>query len=249
MSIVPPSNIINAMNEYVSYQAYDAVHGVQQIHTNEACYSAIRSEFSRYEITLIPKKSNPAIDEDLYFRWMNICRLYKILPEGCLFYKENKELKMKIPAKTYTRHEIYSALCCYRWISCNQRMIWHILQLQDTLKDVTFWQILHYCFSKYIDNVNHSFVNIGKCSYLDNKNLALTIACKEYFKDRNKLIRYDDSYLNNSISSFSLSFGCFRVKKGDIITNKYTKMYEIDATKEELTELFNKIESEHGNDC
>jgi len=206
---------------------------------------------------------------DEFFQWIEHCRKANIIAKGMTAYTDAQGIhRLIVPRGLYDRHQIYAAMCCFRWADCAPKMVFELL---ENLKkeDVPFWTALHYGLQGYWYNYNHSFVRIASRSasmYMSDapsQDLAHSLAAKFWYS----LSAEERVSRNpNSISSIcevdkvAIELGGelterFQVDRRDkqrpnlfieemktLLTPKWKPLYDLERpTKDELARLYKEI--------
>ena len=215
--IAIPSTVRKADLDYVSYCSVSS-DGSKAEHKDSPCYSSIMSSLTKVSVICRARPLGVPVDTDCFIAWMELCKKHRLVPRKAHFYSERKKNYLEIPSGAYDKHLVYAALCCYRFSESFAPMVWQIVAHSQKLKDVTFWQLLHYGFAKhYSYGIGHSFSMIytgANCSIYGkqhSKNLAESIALKEFFGKTIRTRKDITGQTNQAVSSLADTLGGYEV--------------------------------------
>jgi len=204
---------------------------------NDRCYSDIMIRTTEHDIYL-KQRHKDGFSEDFFNDWIKICRSHNLIPSEV---KVQGYMKLHIPKGMCNFHQIYSTLCCFRWIDAWRHFTWNTVRLYQEL-DVSFWQVFHYTSALYISNVNHSFSSIGSRYFNDNKdiklNLSSSIALKRFYEDE-EFKKHISQYTSIRVDVVRRLLPILRVQSlENVLDKKFTPLYN---NIENLHELYKEL--------
>lgn len=247
--------VIAQRNDYVSYKTIGKKHSHD--HLNRPCYSGSMLNLSKFNFLCRPNYgSKSLLPKEIYLRWMQLCKDYGLAPTTSEAFVEKG--KNYFRCKGHNKHRVYAALCCYRWADNLAPLPYTVVTLLDMNSQLSFYQVLHYALSKYIQNSNHNFVSIaagGAYSYFPSHrlNLLSMISVWLFFNHpegrKNCYYRkWKDGQTHGRIAQVPAELGFkdgegFIVKNpGDLLWEDWSMMYHLpNPTKEVLTEYYKSV--------
>lgn len=136
--------------------------------------------------------SKSLLSEKSYENWINLCRKYRLIsPKIKTYTKDTKRILEILDTALLNRHQIYLALCCFRFAESYTPIVLQVLELMKLNPKTTFWQVLYFCLSTGVYNINHSFIfqmhiskfavkGISPYTSPSCANLKVSIALKEF---------------------------------------------------------------------
>jgi len=170
--------------------------GAESVYENNICYSTVMSQLMECDIRCFPEqvgtgRAPSVLPPEMYKQWMELCIKHHWLPPNTTFQIEERNHTCLIPCAGMTRHEMYAALCCYRWSQNQPRIPWMILKLMEQFPKIHFYQAVQYTHSLYVEDPVHSFLAFHNASrnklvpgiqyQVSNMNLLLSVVAKWFF--------------------------------------------------------------------
>lgn len=247
---------LNKTSDYVTYEISEDTN----LYSNKNCYSFIMNKWDKNVFTCLPNLTPSLMPFDMFERWMNLCKKNGLLIEEAILVREKQSNIMVLDGKHTSRHEILASLCCYRWADSLGEMVKEILDLTDKKPQLNFYQILHKGLSGHITNWNHSISLLMK-QHVYSKNMADLIhslaPCFAFMKKNGAapIIRgsgsgsFTISAIYESINGLpdymDLAYGRsntpYRALECDCLDEKYSILYEKQASYPELFEMYEKL--------
>lgn len=198
-----PTTICDNIDDYVSYRTttYNGAEPHSTDHLGVACYAKHMTTLGCDEYTLYPNRRDSILPKETYFNWVNLCKSIGLIPTDAVPDRLGPHNTLFIPRNGYSKHQIYAAMCCYRWSENQSQLVYVATKAAKTLP-VHFGQALHYAAGTYITLTGHSFCNIVKvvnnpyaaCGKSGQIWLPWSIGIKEFFRshaDKNQSSQTD----------------------------------------------------------
>jgi len=272
MKLEPPAEIIEAQDDdLVSYSVICADAQNARV-SHAACYSTfLDGGYGRYTdatgIRCYPcaktnwhpgKKS--VLSNVMFTRWMKLCRAHNLIPRDTVEITVKKQT-CNFPIESLKKHQIYTALCCYRW-SQNQPVIpWTILTILKANPKIHFFQALQYALATHCFQTGHTFLpynNRDAIAYnlnyrIPNTNFIPAIVANLFLGNDEILRKYNVNF--STIASIEAYWTQLRfippevgnakklnaVNADDILWDGWALLFETGPCKDEITLIYDRI--------
>lgn len=151
-------------SDTVSYQVRND--GKNKTSHSAACYASHMGQLSVIEMWCHRDKksaygsvSDGELPGELFVKWMHVLKEHRLAPVDCEASFDKDGNHLYIP-RGYSKHQVYSALCGYRWAESIAPMPYTVLKLIETRPQISFWQILHYALANYVVAYGHSWTHL-----------------------------------------------------------------------------------------
>lgn len=190
-----PKELISVHDSVWFTGIYD---GKRKTFKGHSCYSAYthntKNVLPKTTLECTPNQtSTPSqkLSADIYQKWMDLCKEHYLVPKEAECFSKEDGNYFTLNGKGLNRHQIYAALCCFRWADSTPRMAYITVKALEENPRLHFFQLIHYVSAKYVVNVNHSFLQIGNTSnyftigrfLVDQLNLIYPLCTYLYFKN------------------------------------------------------------------
>ena len=248
---IVPKEIANKIrSDCVSFSATNNKTEEKKEYAAQACYASYMNTLSENMFTCYPQ-STFSLPNDVYLKWMNLCKINNLLPISSEFFIEKNKPIARIPGGNESKHRIYTALCCYRFAESIAPLAYEAVGLSDNNPQLDFYQIIHYVLCKYVTHTGHSFSHLCTSGYeiysLKNErlNLASSITMKWWFEidrmGKSSCGVAGTGYTSDALRAYKNKFNKFdMVVKNieDVLDPKYTPLYK---TKKEDVDEVNRL--------
>jgi len=192
-----PDHLSCEIGDHVVYRAVNRLGGEHTFSDKETapvstrvCYAECRPKYNNYDIECMPHnmKKRGVITIDDVITFFNYFDALEMLPEGIEMWEKapgsGTHILIKADSKT-NPHYYYVALTLYRWVDSHPVLVWKFLRLMESNPELHPMQVLPHLIEKYINNSNHSFIEVG-LAYTAAINPLSGLSAKLYFDSSSK---------------------------------------------------------------
>lgn len=240
---VPPA--IQVKSDAVTYTAIHNKTEQRQEMLKAACYGSHMATLSQYLFVCKPCSSF-TLENEAYLEWMSLCHENHLLPYSAEWFIEKKKPYARIPGGNVSKHQVYTALCCYRFAESYPPLVYSTVKLLEKNPELDFFQVLHFGLSKYSPGAGHSFTNVCNASYAlygngsARNDLINTIGMKWWYKPNEMGDSLCTKSADGNATNAALQSYCSTLKIkvpvkniNDVVLPKYTPLYKVDVGNKE----------------
>lgn len=163
--VIPKEIKRRAGSDTVTYQVSTDGGKTKTTH-KAACYAAHMGSLSTIEMwcqrdssSSYGSVSDSELPGELFVKWIDVLKENRLAPVDCVASFDKSGNKLYVP-RGYSKHQIYSTLCGYRWAESVAPLPYTVLKLLEERPALSFWQILHYALAQNVIGSGHSWTHL-----------------------------------------------------------------------------------------
>lgn len=237
----PQMENITFNGDHVSFIIYNKCF-LKKKYLNQVCFRAIKKPYDKIRIKCIPNRSTSFFPKEEFLNLIYICKKNGVIPKSAKAGIEDGKNYLFLNGEESDKHQMFAALCIWRWIDSRPRMMFELLWLLKQHPNLTFWETFHYALgSKSI--ATHTFVNFSLLYYnCSSLKLSTSIALKRFFQksseERKKIKESTIGAILKEIRSFTdMKFENLE----ELIEGKWSPLYKDNLTEKEIEKKYLEI--------